>query len=308
MLSGDNGILQKATDVKQNSERTQIEERIKLAYHSALTGGQGSYTKNSLEEELIEEFGNDFEEVDDSDNTNWILKAKGQSVTIPAGKKGEFIPLTSDELNGQLLGTEVEYSGYTANYTGGWRVFYATDEETFLISTDTIPLGSDLPTVSKTGKEYTGSFDVAKSIYGRTWNKKWVIDKLNQSIDEGTSSVQSQGRHKCAAYLCDTENWTDYLTGSANYAVGGPTIELFVNAWKKRPGGSESITAYSVNEYGYSQIRDIEVTSDILALEGTTKGLYNNGDNYWIASPDSDSSGPVSQWSVLDFSTSYRTY
>ena len=85
MLTGDNGVLQKATDAKTKSDKSQIIERIQLAYHSALTGGQGSYTKESLENELEKEFGEDFEEVDDSNNTNWILKAKGQSITIPAG-------------------------------------------------------------------------------------------------------------------------------------------------------------------------------------------------------------------------------
>ncbi len=87
MLSGDNSILQKATDAKTYSDSAQIKERIQLAYHSALTGGQGSYTKESLENELKTEFGENNYSVDDSDNTNWILNAKGQSITIPAGKK-----------------------------------------------------------------------------------------------------------------------------------------------------------------------------------------------------------------------------
>ncbi len=95
MLSGNNGILQRATDAKTKTDIEQIKERIKLAYHAALTGGQGSYTKESLENELENEFGDDFEEVDDSDNTNWVLKAKGQSVTIPAGKKDNLQILKS---------------------------------------------------------------------------------------------------------------------------------------------------------------------------------------------------------------------
>jgi len=86
MLTGDNSILKRAVDAKENTEKSQIEERIKLAYHSALTEGKGSYTKESLEEELEKEFENDYS-VDDSDNSNWILTAKGQSVTIPAGIK-----------------------------------------------------------------------------------------------------------------------------------------------------------------------------------------------------------------------------
>ena len=89
MLSGDNGILQKSTDAKVKTEKAQIIERIQLAYHSALTGGQGSYTKESLESELEKEFGENNYNVDDSDNDNWVLTAKGQNVTIPAGKIDE---------------------------------------------------------------------------------------------------------------------------------------------------------------------------------------------------------------------------
>ena len=85
MLSGDNGILQKATTAKTKSDEAQIIERIKLAYHSTLAGGQGSYTKESLEDELEKEFGENNYNVDDSNNTNWILSAQGQSVIIPAG-------------------------------------------------------------------------------------------------------------------------------------------------------------------------------------------------------------------------------
>ena len=91
MLSGDNGILQKATTAKENTDSAQIKERIQLAYHSALTGGKGSYTKESLETELKTEFGENNYNVDDSDSDNWVLTAKvqgkEQSVTIPAGEK-----------------------------------------------------------------------------------------------------------------------------------------------------------------------------------------------------------------------------
>ena len=86
MLSGDNSILQKATDAKIKSDEAQIKERIQLAYHSALAGGKGSYTYESLEDELEKEFGENNYNVDDSDSDNWVLTAKGQSVTIPAGK------------------------------------------------------------------------------------------------------------------------------------------------------------------------------------------------------------------------------
>lgn len=104
MLSGDNGVLQRATDAKTRSDEAQIKERIQLAYHSALTEGQGSYTKESLEDELEKEFGENNYNVDDSDSDNWILSAKGQSVTIPAGKKA-INP--SDKLTEEQLRTKI---------------------------------------------------------------------------------------------------------------------------------------------------------------------------------------------------------
>ena len=55
------------------------------------------------------------------------VKGNEKTITINVEKK-----LTAAELNGDLLGKEVDYSGYTASYSGGWRVFYATDEETFI--------------------------------------------------------------------------------------------------------------------------------------------------------------------------------
>ena len=56
MLSGDNGVLQKATTAKENTDSSQIQERINLAYHSSLVEGQGKVTEPSLESELKKEF------------------------------------------------------------------------------------------------------------------------------------------------------------------------------------------------------------------------------------------------------------
>ena len=104
MLAGDNSILQKAADAKSKSDDAQIKERIQLAYHSALIGGQGSYTKETLLNELKNEFESEYD-VDDSDDKNWVLYAKGQSVIIPAGSSeqekyaiGKTIKISGEEI------------------------------------------------------------------------------------------------------------------------------------------------------------------------------------------------------------------
>lgn len=105
MFAGDNGILQKATIAKEYTDSAQTKERIQLAYHSALAGGQGSYTKESLEEELEHEFGENNYNVDDSNSDNWILSAKGQSITIPVGAKGNK---SDTKLSEEQLQTKIQ--------------------------------------------------------------------------------------------------------------------------------------------------------------------------------------------------------
>ena len=156
MLSGDNGILQKTTTAKENTDKTQIEERIKLAYHSALTGGQGSYTKKTLEEELENEFGENNYNVDDSDSDIWVLSAKGQSVTIPAGTKvieayfaSEIFEINGDTAKkmhvGDYVNFDVDYDNVFTNntgdtdkpdniYAGKWRVLYVTSDKLKIVS------------------------------------------------------------------------------------------------------------------------------------------------------------------------------
>ena len=59
-LTGDNGVLTKASDAKIKNDEAQTKERIQLAYHSALTkditGKNGELTMTTLQTELNNEF------------------------------------------------------------------------------------------------------------------------------------------------------------------------------------------------------------------------------------------------------------
>ena len=95
MLTGENSILKRTVDSKTKNDEAQIRERIQLAYHSALVGGKGSYTKDTLMDELKKEFSTDYD-VNDSDNVNWKMIAHGQEVIIPAGKVPVLSSLASE--------------------------------------------------------------------------------------------------------------------------------------------------------------------------------------------------------------------
>ena len=84
MLSGDNGILQRATTAKENTDNAQIKERIQLAYHSALVEGKGEITEDLLATELNNEFGardTAYVLTDSEDGKSWNIAIIGTSVT-----------------------------------------------------------------------------------------------------------------------------------------------------------------------------------------------------------------------------------
>ena len=92
MLSGDNGILQRATDAKTNTDNSQIQERINLAYHSALTSGLGKVEESTLKDEIKKEFNKTDSELEEEnwlDKTSvtgkWRITIDGVSLNVPTG-------------------------------------------------------------------------------------------------------------------------------------------------------------------------------------------------------------------------------
>ena len=101
MLSGDNSILQRATDAKTKSNEAQIRERIQLAYHSALTKDitekNGKLTMPTLQTELNNEFvGKTVTITPSADNKEWTIKVDNVEETVPAGK---YTPQVASKLS-----------------------------------------------------------------------------------------------------------------------------------------------------------------------------------------------------------------
>ena len=203
MLSGDNGILTKTTEAKNRNDAEQIKERIKLAYHSALAGEQGSYTKESLEKELIKEFRDEYEGIDDSNDINWILKAKGQSVTIPAGKIEPVLAKEKLIIN-ENGSTDAEISPYI-KYNGNlYRVLYdsAYDEgngtnygiEIVSISPiDLVTLGPNDPIIIESS-EYVGNPGELGTAERAKWSYNNAIATLNKKAQSYITDLAERAR------------------------------------------------------------------------------------------------------------------
>ena len=319
MLSGDNGILQKATTAKENTDSAQIKERIQLAYHSALAEGQGSYTKESLEVELEKEFTTDYS-VDDSDNDNWILTAKGISVTIPAGKEDTSkVTVKVETTNLKEVENLSTLYGQTTDYTSvsnvQWQLFYDDDEYIYLLANDYVPINTLPNELQKEAQaegetkykawfsmysdgNYTGTImenepwskgTESSTITGNAQTSnylKWV----NSSIVETKNNLNM----KAVAYMMDTSKWSSFAgSASGAYAIGGPTIEMFALSYNAKHDTkfetygtrAEDITSTNADTNGYK----VKIGDGSWGLYAS--GLDTSSDNMWVKTSNTKAYG-----------------
>ena len=243
------------------------------------------------------------------------------TITVVASKK--------DAVNAKI-GTVIAYpkattttAGYSASYSGTWRIFYADNKQMFIIPTrvaesnyrlsdpdyteESRPRGSSTYTNYSDDVFAERTVDGKKVTYGLTYNSRWK-EKLGNSQDQKTRSIAT-------AYLCDPANWTSYVASNApegTYAVGGPTKELLVLSWNAAKDnnitgaptteaiwGDRDVTYEGYEFYKpdalYSQSLPFPITSSIVPIIENEReyGLYNCKSEYWLASPCSDRENTV---------------
>ena len=313
-LTGENGILTRAGDARDKMNKANVVEQAQtdiLGYQAE--NKNGKVTTQQLKDVLSKYFESVPEEDELPDKLkeeDFKLKSKseygGQEIEIADIYDGGLTeetpatPATTKEVNA-VIGQTVNYKDKSGGKVDDWIVFYASDAEMFLISSNTIPSsdafgGSNgIPKVKKgTEEEYIGATDVFATHYGETYNKLW----------KEAGSINTESRSKATAYLCDLNNWTEYVGANApggTYAVGGPTKELLVLSWNQavENGGENAPVkkaewkASDVKPVGYFYTKPDELYKNDPILttilpNTNNKGLYNAGTSYWLASPCAD--------------------
>ena len=217
------------------------------------------------------------------------------------------------------VANDTSYIGKYVNYTVPtegdpnvkWRIFYAdgmngetvaeNDRHIYLISEDYLKYDY-VPTKTVNGTTYTMyknsdyelSFnDMYKAYSSNTCStnitdtriKKWMgyVDTYPDSKNENISSI---------AYMLDTGIWnTKYKNSYADYAIGGPTIELFNASYKAtHPNKYIEATVSDSNGYKVKWSTDSSYSSYISGLNTSElNNLYvrDNTNAYamWLASP-----------------------
>lgn len=198
-----------------------------------------------------------------------------------------------------------DYIGMKVNYApqggGSWRLFYIDFDGKYEDENSTVTgkiylkrdydeeLRTDLRSHST---NYTPGAEEEKYV-----TAKEMLVKLNPLWAENrANAVTWNSNEKSSAYLCDIDEWEDYKTNDAEYAIGGPSLEMYVNAVKQKYGNLDTYklnyTYAATNAPGYKfqstnglayqgfyWFTDNNVVPDEIVF----KGDLNK--DWWLASP-----------------------
>ncbi len=197
------------------------------------------------------------------------------------------------------------------NGQNDWRIFYSDGTHIFLITGDYVDLSianrlNSNTGMTKIGTKYRAKWSSAPS------GLQTVEDTVKtRFMATGYTLNSSYESSKCVSTLLNASNWESYKDNNemAEYAVGGSTIEMWMDSWYKRYP-NDRLYCNNTNSNGYYVgTSSVPKNSSIDSSEMRAKDGYNNslyyphhksvldGDEscncYWLASPSANYSGHV---------------
>ena len=213
------------------------------------------------------------------------------NITISAGIEAPNIPATD-------YGATVK--GYDCENSAGvnsWKIFYADESNIYLIADDyihydycppsknyTIYRNSDYRlSMNNVYRDYTGSASITDE----------RIKALNNDYFNVKGYTSTYTNMRAVAYMLDTEVWSVYAGEKAEYAIGGPTVEMLMASYSEKYGvdyraQASSRTGYQISNNGgaswSNNISGMLSTSDSTYVINSTSKAYG----MWVASPSAD--------------------
>ena len=184
-------------------------------------------------------------------------------------------------------------TNYSANGVDKWKIFYSDGKNVYLIASDYVDV-SKLPTTSaghkpeKISSSYpTGApFDNIINDYTGSANiTEKKIKALNSDyFNKGYTSTNPNMR--AVAYMLDTGIWSDFAGEKAEYAIGGPTVEILMASYSKKYGVDYKARASSATGYQISKDGGVNWANyDYTGIINVNDNLYISNGDTWLASP-----------------------
>ena len=305
-LTGDNGILNQAGKAKDKTTEAESIERVQVEVAGSY-GIDGTIDKEQLNKNLknINDLFYNGKALSDSNkiaNLPATVTLNGYYIVINANGGVEKIP----EIIAKIRANPQAYYGKkVTNYkasdsdTNTYRIFYVDKDNDFKDGYNTIYLKADF-----SGSVHCStSYDASQTLIKRM-NPLWATK--GNTVEAETTTISNKNE-QAAAWLCDPSKWTAYCdTDKANYAIGGPSVEMYVRSYNQTHGDDALGCQYQTNNvpgYIYKVNNTIQnngwnTNSDTLDYSMKYKSMYcgqneNKTGFWWLASPSACNSNFV---------------
>ena len=310
-LTGDNGILNQAGKAKDKTTEAEAIERVQVEVAGSY-GIDGTIDKEQLNKNLKNINGLIYNEKPLSDsnkiaNLPATVTLNGYYIVINANGGVEKIP----EIIAKIRANPQAYYGKkVTNYNANgktYRIFYVDKDNDFKDGYNTIYLKADF----SGSVTCSTSYDASQTLIKRM-NPLWATKENTVAAETTTISNKNE---QAAAWLCDPSKWTAYCdTDKANYAIGGPSVEMYVKSYNQAYNGITDSNVYTLG----ATYRATSAPGYIYTLNGAQSTISNNdywtGDNslnytryksmycgqngnktgeWWLASPSANNSNVV---------------
>ena len=320
-LTGDNGILNQAGKAKDKTTEAESIERVQVEVAGSY-GIDGTIDKEQLNKNLkningLIYNGNALSDSNKIANLPATVTLNGYDIVINANGGVEKIP----EIIAKIIANPQAYYGKkVTNYkasdsdTNNYRIFYVDKDNYFKDGYNTIYLKADFSGVVSCSTSYDASQTLIKKM-----NPLWATKENTVAAETTTISNPNE---QAAAWLCDPSKWTAYCdTDKANYAIGGPSAEMYVKSYNQTHGDDALGCQYQTNNvpgYIYKVNDTIQndgwsTNSDTIDYSMTYKSMYCGQDGnktgyWWLASPSAYGSNHVCFAHGYSATLSYYTY
>ncbi len=198
---------------------------------------------------------------------------------------------------GKPLNYGIEYDDKSANGYGEkkWEIFYADEDHIYIITKGHLDQDG-LKVTDKDGVSYNGTSDFTADNLQNKYPA--VAQGLFDKTYDPTSSVGSELKYtsttnnnmKATQYLLDSGNWSSYVNKYADWAIGGPTLELFVKSYNAYyPANTVELETPTGNGYA-NPLSDANSVPRDTYLNHFAIPDNISPEHYWLACPSSASS------------------
>ena len=191
--------------------------------------------------------------------------------------------------------------GYTCTNSAGvnaWKIFYADSSNIYLIADNYIHYDYTPADRQGTKPDGSGYMMYFSSIYSHYDGSANILDtsitdsRIQKWIDYASYKPTADNANiKSVAYMLDCNVWKAYKDNTyAAYAIGGPTVELFADAYNWAHPGTDIGYDHKFNngyKVGAGGATDTYYTEDVLNTSDSTYVISapDRAEGYWLASP-----------------------